>query len=333
MPSKTNKEDIRRRRQDRLSELISINRISAVTDADISDFRQRQLEELCAHFGLDARGTVKVLSRRLRDLRDGPPSTPPPEERKQPALLLPPTSPQTYAAVAAGAPAAAQEDSDVKTTASPRTIAAVHAVDTLESDSSLAVDNSFIEGDFQDLPGSATAPWKSQSSVNLQQVLASPLFTTHVSNIVQWELESTATSVHNVETAVRDNSNALASLVTTVHSLAKSVEILQDSMSTTQQTMSDMNSSLLKMVPRDTTRPDTASATASQGEAAVAGTETHTGGHSGGTTSDGVVSTGTVDETPATEVLDTGGDATDAAPTNTAAEVSDNSKHGGFLPP
>ena len=243
--------------------MISINRISAVTDADISDFRQLQLEELCAHFGLDARGTVKALSRRLRDLRDGPPSTPPPEERKQPALLLPPTSPQTYAAVAAGAPPAAQDDSDIKTTASPRTIAAVHAVDTLESDSSLAVDNSFIEGDSQDLPGSATAPWKSQSSVNLQQVLVSPLFTTHVSNIVQQsfrddnmhligvirqELAPTATTVQNVETSVRDNSAALSSLVATVSTLAQSMESLHESVTSTQTTVHTMNSTLTDMV-------------------------------------------------------------------------------------
>jgi hypothetical protein len=179
--------------------LIAIDDISAVTDADFSFFRQRQLQELCAHFGLDVRGKVEVLSR--RDRRDGKPSTPPPEDRKQPALLLPPTTPQTYAAAAAGAPHTAPDDSDTNTTtASPRTITAVEAVDNLEEDSSLAVENSFLEEDSQDLPGSATAPsTTSQPSDQLQeQMLASPRFTAHISisKIVQQELAPTATSVH-----------------------------------------------------------------------------------------------------------------------------------------
>jgi hypothetical protein len=139
----------------------------------------------------------------------------------------------------------------------------VHAVDTLESDSSLAVDNSFIEGDSQDLPGSATAPWKSQSSVNLQQVLVSPLFITHVSNIVQQsfrddnmhligvirqELAPTATTVQNVETSVRDNSAALSSLVATVSTLAQSMESLHEPVTSTQTTVHTMNSTLTDMV-------------------------------------------------------------------------------------
>ena len=82
MPSKKEKDALHRRRQARLDDLIAIDDISAVTDADFTFLRQGQLQDLCAHFGLDVRGKVEALSRRLRDRRDGRPSTPPTEDRK-----------------------------------------------------------------------------------------------------------------------------------------------------------------------------------------------------------------------------------------------------------
>jgi hypothetical protein len=184
----------------------------------------------------------------------------------------------------------------------------VHAVDTLESDSSLAVDNSFIEGDSQDLPGFATAPWKSQSSVNLQQVLASPLFTTHVSTVVQRELEPTAKSVHIVETAVRDNSTALASLVTTVRTLTQSVETLQQSMSATQTSVTELNSIILTLAPSIST-----STTGQQGEGTAttsADTTEHVGARGDSGTTATLSDSGGVQATESTpaEPLNSGGE-------------------------
>jgi len=42
--------------------LIAIDDISAVTDTDFFFLRQRQLQELCAHFGLDVRGKVELCA-------------------------------------------------------------------------------------------------------------------------------------------------------------------------------------------------------------------------------------------------------------------------------
>jgi hypothetical protein len=170
-----------------------------------------------------------------------------------------------YAAAAAGTTHTATDGSNfAASTSSQRKIAAVQAVETLEADSSLAVDSSFIEGDLQDLPGSATASSTTlQLSNRVQQVLASPLFAIHVSDIVQhsfradnmpiigviWhELTPTATAVESVETSVCDTSATLQSLVTTVSNLAQSVDALQQSMSTTQTTVVNMNLTLDNMV-------------------------------------------------------------------------------------
>ena len=162
-----------------------------------------------------------MLSRCLRDRRDGKPSTPPPEERKQPALLMPLMTLRTYAAAAAGAPLTAPGGSDMTaTTASPRTIAAVQAADDLEEDCSLAVDNSFLERDSKDLPGSATAPsTQLHPSDRSRQLLDSPRLTTRISDVVlksfqgdnmpladiiRQEFAPTATSVHQMEASARN---------------------------------------------------------------------------------------------------------------------------------
>jgi hypothetical protein len=214
MPSKKDKDELGHRQQARLDDLIAISHISAITDTDISLFCQRQLQELCAHLGLDVRGKVEALSRRLCELRDGKPSPTPMEERKQPALLLPPTSPLMYAAATAGAKSTVPDGTVLApTTASPRTIAAVQEVDMLEDNSSLAVDNSFIEGDSQDLPGTnATAhsaplisPIVSNKSSFLRcsppmsPTLSSDLFERRADNmpligIIRQELHPTATT-------------------------------------------------------------------------------------------------------------------------------------------
>ena len=266
MPSK--KEELRHRRQARLDDLIAIDDISAVTDADLSFFRQRQLQDLCTHFHLDVRGTVEALSRRLRDQRDGKPSTPPPEENKQPALPASPAPHQTYAAVAAGTPAEALDGNGLNTTtASPRTIAAVQAVDTLEDASSLAVENSFIEGDLQDLPGTTTATSSAPHPYDpLLQLLASPRLTTRISDVnmplvdvIRQELAPTATSVQQIEASVHDNTQTLTRLQTsTVTTLAQSVDTLSTPISA-------FNSGLLHPTTHGTTAPPPEPPRTSQG--------------------------------------------------------------------
>ena len=155
----------------RLSKLIDTDSIAAVTDADLSSLRKPQLKQLCAHFRLDFGGNKNNMKDRLRVFCDGKPATPPPEERKQPALPLLPMSPLTYAAAAA--PAIGPGES-LSTT--PRSIAAVNAVDDLEAEARLEVENAFIEGEPTDHPDTAatTTIGEGLSSRRVQHILTSP---------------------------------------------------------------------------------------------------------------------------------------------------------------
>ena len=171
----------------RLSEIIDADTITAVTDADLSSLRKQHLKQLCAHFRLDFGGNKNDMKDRLRRFREDRPPTPPPEERKQPAIPFRPQSPSTYAEVTA------QGRATGKSVSSPRSIAAVKAVDNMESEASLAEENIFLEGELMDQPGTTdnTATEMGLSAPQIQDLLTSPHFTTAVTTQIQQAIQHT----------------------------------------------------------------------------------------------------------------------------------------------